>query len=148
MATIQAIAHMRKSFLVFIVILLSQLIKAQSDGLNFINFSSKDGLSADKVHIIYKDKYGYMWFGTDDGLNKFDGETFTVYRHNAKDTTSIGANRINTICEDRFGNLWVGTSESLSFYDRKTNSFINYYFVKNIYVRSLCFDYLGNLWVG
>jgi signal transduction histidine kinase/ligand-binding sensor domain-containing protein/AraC-like DNA-binding protein/ActR/RegA family two-component response regulator len=148
MPVIQVIANMRKGFIVFVMILLSQMIKAQSDGLNFINFSSRDGLSADKVNVIFKDKYGYMWFGTDDGLNKFDGETFTVYKHNTKDTASLGANRINTIGEDPFGNLWVGTSESLSFYDRKTNSFVNYAFAKNIYVRTLCFDHWGKLWIG
>jgi ligand-binding sensor domain-containing protein len=64
------------------MILHTCITEAQSDGFNFINFSSKDGLSANAVNVIVKDRYGYMWFGTDDGLNKFDGETFTAYRHN------------------------------------------------------------------
>lgn len=136
------------SIVILILILLAHVSKAQSGDFNFINFSSKDGLSANTVNVIFKDKYGYMWFGTDDGLNKFDGETFTVYRHNPGDSTSISANRINAICEDRLGNLWIGTNESLSFYNRKKNAFTNYDFNEDVFVRTLCIDHLGNLWIG
>lgn len=77
------------------MIILGCVSSAQSNDFNFINFSSKDGLSANAVNAILKDKYGYMWFATEDGLNKFDGETFTVYRHNANDTTSTLLNFIH-----------------------------------------------------
>jgi len=121
---------------------------AQQADFNFINFSSKDGLSSNVVNVILKDRFGYMWFGTDDGLNKFDGVNFTVYRHHAADTTSIGANTIFAIHEDAAGNLWVGTQTTLSLYNRKKNAFINYNFPVKSIVRSLCSDHLGNLWIA
>src|SRR5688572_25306365 len=104
---------------------------AQEAGFNFINFSNKDGLSSTSVSTILKDKYGYMWFGTDDGLNRFDGTNFHVYRHKPADTNSIGSNNILALIEDKSGNLWVGTNNSLSLYDRKRDIFINCDFIKN-----------------
>ena len=89
-----------------------------------------------------------MWFATDDGLNKFDGVNFTVYRHRPGDTTSIGANDISALHEDAEGNLWIGTNLTLSFYNRKKDAFINYSFAGKSIIRSLCSDHLGNLWIG
>ncbi|GAA3956496.1 two-component regulator propeller domain-containing protein [Chitinophaga oryziterrae] len=122
-------------------------ISQQSD-LNFVNFSSEDGLSSNTVTAIVKDRYGYMWFGTDDGLNKFDGVNFSVYRHKESDTTSIGANSVLAMHEDRLGNLWIGTNTTLSLYNRKKDCFINYQFTLNNTARTLFSDHLGNLWVG
>ena len=101
--------------LCLILILLSGFAFAQQTDFNFINFNSKDGLSSNIVNAILKDRYGYMWFATDDGLNKFDGVNFTVYRHHPGDTTSIGANDISVLHEDAEGNLWIGTNLTLSF---------------------------------
>ena len=134
--------------LTLIFILFSGFAFAQQADFNFINFSSKDGLSSNIVNAILKDRFGYMWFATDDGLNKFDGVNFTVYRHNSADKSSIGANTIFALHEDSSGNLWVGTNATLSLYDRKRDAFINYDFAGKTIVRSLCTDHLGNLWVG
>jgi signal transduction histidine kinase/ligand-binding sensor domain-containing protein/AraC-like DNA-binding protein len=123
-------------------------LNAQQSSFSFINFSSKDGLSSNIVNAIHKDRYGYMWFGTDDGLNKFDGVNFTLYKHKPDDSTSIGANGIAGICEDHEGNLWFGTDGILSRYDWKKNAFINYKFTRFGSIRSLCTDHLGNVWVG
>lgn len=120
---------------------------AQQSNLSFINFSSKHGLSSNVVNAIHKDRYGYMWFGTDDGLTKFDGVNFTIYKHNPDDSTSIGANGISQICEDRYGNLWIGTDGRLSRYDIEKNAFVNYGFTRSG-IRALCTDHRGNVWVG
>ena len=80
---------MRTIILPVILALLQQAASAQRTDFSFINFNSKDGLSSNTVNAIQKDRYGYMWFATDDGINKFDGVNFTVYRHHPGDSNSI-----------------------------------------------------------
>lgn len=128
--------------------LCAQVAFSQQSDLNFVNFSSENGLSSNTVTTILKDKYGYMWFGTDDGLNKFDGVNFSVYRHKQSDTMSIGANSILAMHEDRSGNLWVGTNATLSLYNRKKDCFINYRLTLNNTVRTIFRDHSGKLWIG
>lgn len=97
-----------------------------------------------------------MWFATDDGLNKFDGTNFTVYRNITGDTTSLRVNEVLTLCEDKQGNVWVGTSGGgLSLYDRKKDNFTNYPY-QNVHggfsttsvIRSICCDHRGKLWIA
>ncbi|SDG20151.1 hybrid sensor histidine kinase/response regulator transcription factor [Chitinophaga filiformis] len=126
----------------------SQVAFSQQSDLNFVNFSSENGLSSNTVTAILKDKYGYMWFGTDDGLNKFDGVNFSVYRHKQSDTMSIGANSILAMHEDRSGNLWVGTNTTLSLYNRKRDCFINYKLTLGNTARTIFRDHSGKLWIG
>jgi ligand-binding sensor domain-containing protein/signal transduction histidine kinase len=79
------------------------------------------------VQAIAKDRYGFMWFGTQDGLNRYDGYKFKVYRHVPKDTNSLRRSDIKVLYEDRQGNLWVGTTNgALSMYERKHDHFIHY----------------------
>ena len=122
--------------------------KAQPDDLNFINFSSKNGLSSNTVNFILKDRMGYMWFATEDGLNRFDGSGFKVYNHNISDTNSIGTNQIRVLFEDSQGQLWVGTNRCLSLYDRQRDRFHNYNIANGTAVRSICADGGGGLWLG
>jgi signal transduction histidine kinase/ligand-binding sensor domain-containing protein/DNA-binding response OmpR family regulator len=97
-----------------------------------------------------------MWIATDDGLNKFDGTNFTVYRHQAGDSSSLRANEILALYEDGAGNLWVGTSGgAISMYDRKRDKFIHYPagaggdgFLSNAVVRSICSDDEGKIWIA
>src|SRR5688572_16737376 len=81
---------------------------AQSD-VKFTHLTNRDGLSQSTVQAIVKDKYGFMWFGTQDGLNRYDGYSFKVYRHNPKDSTSLRTSHILTLYVDRQQKLWVGT---------------------------------------
>jgi signal transduction histidine kinase/ligand-binding sensor domain-containing protein/DNA-binding response OmpR family regulator len=127
---------------------------AQHD-LNFTALTTKDGLSSNTVSVIWKDHTGLMWIGTSDGLNKFDGTNFTIYRHNAQDSTSIPANEILSICEDHLGRMWVGTGGGgLAYYDRRHNSFVSRHAnadwpnLRDISARAICEDHMNNLWVG
>jgi ligand-binding sensor domain-containing protein len=104
---------MRFTASIALLIMLLQTASAQQSDISFINFSSKQGLSSNTVNAILKDRYGYMWFATDDGVDKFDGVNFTVYRHNLTDSTSIGTGAVMAMREDRFGDLWVGTSPTI-----------------------------------
>src|SRR5690348_39884 len=78
---------------------------AQED-INFTALTIKDGLSSNTVTSILKDRYGFMWFGTEDGLDKFDGTNFKVYRYRPNDSSSLQTNEILSLHEDQAGNLW------------------------------------------
>lgn len=134
-------------FITMLILLFYQSVGQQKE-YNFINFNSKNGLSSNTVNTILKDKYGFMWFGTEDGLNKFDGINFTVYQHHETDSTSIGKGTVMTLQEDKDGNLWVGSNTTLSLYNRSLNNFTNFNFAKYGWIRTLCTDHLGNMWVG
>lgn len=130
------------------------LATAQED-INFTTLTTKDGLSSNNVNAILKDRYGFMWFATDDGLDRFDGANFKVYRKKPTDSTSLQANEILSLHEDKDGNLWVGTSGgSLSLYNRKKDAFINYpakpleHAIRNNVIMTLCSDSQGKLWIG
>lgn len=129
---------------------------AQKASIHFTSLSSKDGLLSNSVNAILKDSLGLMWFATDDGLNKFDGTNFTVYRNNAGDSNSLRVNEVLSLCEDKQGNLWIGTSGGgLSLYNRRTDNFTNFPnrnihggFSTNSVIRGLVCDYQGKLWIA
>ncbi|WPQ61443.1 two-component regulator propeller domain-containing protein [Chitinophaga sancti] len=137
-------------YILYILCLLfvPQVVISQQSDFNFVNFTTSNGLSSNTVNTILKDKYGFMWFGTDDGLNRFDGLTFSVYRHKEADSTSLGGNSILALHEDRSGNLWIGTNNTLSCYNRKKDSFINYKFTLNNTARTIFCDHTGQVWIG
>lgn len=94
--------------------------------ISFTHISINDGLSQSTVRSACQDSRGQMWFATHDGLNRFDGYDFTVYRHRDDDSTSIADNIIRKVYLDSKGRLWVGTEKGLSFYDRDKDSFRNF----------------------
>lgn len=141
---------LKLKYLYFILffILLSTLSFSQENELNFMNLGSREGLSSNIVTSILKDRFGYLWFGTDDGLNKFDGKQFTVYRHNLKDSTSIASNDIADLFEDGKGNLWIATSSGIILYNRRMDSFINYNKIIPNPILSIASGPDGSLWMG
>jgi signal transduction histidine kinase/ligand-binding sensor domain-containing protein/DNA-binding response OmpR family regulator len=141
-------------FLFPLLLLCSQITWAQRE-FNFTSLTTKNGLSANTVNVILQDHNGLIWFGTSDGLNKFDGTNVTIYSHNEQDSTSLPANEVVSLLEDKAGKLWVGTSGGgLAYYDQQSNSFVNYKgdrtIKKNqsVTARSFYEDHEGNLWIG
>ncbi|MBX3057193.1 MAG: response regulator [Anaerolineae bacterium] len=95
--------------------------------LKFTHLSLEEGLSQTTVITILQDSRGFMWFGTQDGLNRYDGYNFVVYRNDPNDLNSLGDNRIRAIVEDSSGMLWIATEAGgLNKYDPDTDTFTRY----------------------
>ncbi len=75
------------------------------------------GLSGNAVNCITQDRYGFMWIGTDEGLNKYDGFEIEIYRHTQNDSNSINSNQILALQADSEGKIWIGTHRGLNYYD-------------------------------
>lgn len=97
------------------------------------HFTTKNGLSHLRITDIFQDSRGYIWLGTYNGLNKFDGTTFTIYYDDKKRPDGINSNDIYKITEDKSGRLWVGTNTGISLYNRSLDNFRNYTFVQGKY---------------
>lgn len=136
----------------------SNTINAQ-DGQNnvvFDHLGTNDGLSQNDVNSIYQDKQGLMWFATHDGLNRYDGYNFKVYRPDSNNPNSINSNLIYSLTGDREGNLWVGTSGYGLNYFNKTNETFTHYVhnpenpksLSNNQINNLLVDSKNRLWVA
>jgi len=131
-------------------------ILAQQPNLKFKNITIEDGLSHSKVNNIYQDRQGFLWFGTNEGLNKYDGQNFTTFQPDPDDPYSLSANLIRCILEDRQGNLWIGTEAGgLNRFDRRTRKFTNFtrdstavIILSGNNVNSIIEDREGILWLG
>jgi len=91
--------------------------------LKFEEFTSKDGLKHHSITEVTQDSKGYMWFGTYNGIYKYDGYTFKIYKNSLQDKNSLIENNIKVIQEDSFGNIWIGTNSGLCRYNREQNNF-------------------------
>ena len=109
-----------------LVFSLNQQGLAQNENVRFEHIGFEEGLSNDKVTAILQDRRGYIWFGTSDGLNKYDGYTFTKYKFDPLDSNSLSQNFIYTIWEDKFGSIWVSSFEGLCKFDLATEKFARY----------------------
>ena len=92
---------------------------------NFENLSIDDGLSNEYVTAIFQDSKGYMWIGTRDGLNRYDGQRIIVYNSSIDSENSLSSTYINDIEEDSRGNIWVATDSGLDIIDINTDTIIN-----------------------
>jgi len=132
------------------------VICTAQESLKFNHITIVDGLSQSSVRVIFQDRYGFMWFGTNDGLNKYDGYSFTIYRNDLDDKHSLSNNEITSIIEDEGGSLWIGTSGGgLNHFDRSSERFMVYKHtgstingLSSDYITSLYVDSADRLWVG
>jgi len=137
----------------FFFVFISTSVLAQE--LNFEYFTPDEGLSQSSVNCILQDKEGFMWFGTMNGLNKFDGYKFVKYYHNPEDSTTVAGDQIDCLFEDSDGDLWVGSNDGLSRYNRDLDAFENYIHIESdptslsgLSVSSICEDSKGQIWVA
>ena len=147
-------------FTVLVVLLLFSLLRAvtvhaQTKDVTFERISIEQGLSQTTVYCIFQDTRGFMWFGTRDGLNKYDGYRFTVYKHMPGNPHSLSNNSVRAIYEDPSGTLWIGTDGGLNTFNREKEIFTQYLTdpddptsLSNNRVRTLLADQSGTLWIG
>jgi PAS domain S-box-containing protein len=144
-------------FVYFLFLLLTSIFtaSAQPKRLQFKHLTLDDGLSSSSVISVLKDHKGFMWFGTYNGLNRYDGLNFVVYKHNPADSASLPDDLVRTIFEDHNKNLFIGTNGGLCLYNRKMDKFLNYMIDQSSPLRGIkCMvlriaeDSLGNLWLG
>ncbi|NJB83042.1 hybrid sensor histidine kinase/response regulator transcription factor [Wenyingzhuangia aestuarii] len=122
----------------------------------FDHITTRNGLSQSDVNSIHQDKKGFMWFGTHDGLNKFDGYDFTIYKPDINDSSSIASNLIYRVISDKEDNLWIGTTgKGVDYFNKSTGKFHHLRHDKNNpqslssdYIHSLYIDKEERLWVG
>ena len=108
--------------LLFIVLNLISFLEGQSDFF-FNNISVKDGLSESTVKVVFEDKTGFIYFGTENGLDIYDGYEFKNYHMNSFDSSSIFGNKVSSIYQDRKKNIWLGTELGISVFDPNTRRF-------------------------
>lgn len=143
-------------FLLFLLLFglgVNKNLFAQQNEL-FRHLTVKNGLSNNTVTAIIQDSKGFMWFGTEDGLNRYNGYSIDVYKHDPANEKTLSHSRIRCLFEDKNNDLWVGTDDGLDFFDVATEKFIRYNKEKtkgglsgNI-ISAITQDGKGNLWVG
>jgi ligand-binding sensor domain-containing protein len=109
------------------ILFLFNILLSQPSDIKFEHLGIEHGLSQSTVHCIIQDRKGFMWFGTSDGLNKYDGYKFTLYKNDPNDTLSLSHNFVRALYEDHLGELWIGTRNGgVCRYDRNQDTFIRY----------------------
>jgi len=143
-------------FLPIILLAISTSLFAQNQQLHFDHLGTGNGLSELNPNCILQDSRGFIWIGTADGLNRYDGYKFKIFRNDVKDTTSIGNNYIQDIIEDRSGGIWIATvGGGLNKFDRNTNRFQRYRHnekdkssISSDFISKVALDGSGKMWVG
>ncbi len=139
-----------------LLLALTQPLQARPRPMRFERLSIEEGLSQSVVNCILQDSSGFLWFGTQSGLNRYDGYGFTVYRHDPEDPASLASDWILALLEDPGGDLWIGTEGGgLARWQRDSDSFLTYRHlpadpasVPGDWVVALARDPTGILWIG
>jgi serine phosphatase RsbU (regulator of sigma subunit)/ligand-binding sensor domain-containing protein len=129
---------------------------AQNKRVHFEIYTTRDGLSQNNVYSIVQDNLGFIWMGTEDGLNRYDGYNFKVFKKDPNDTLSISSNYIQKCFISRAGTLWLGSDlGGLNRFDASTESFKAYMYdfrdpgtICSNNIRAIHEDLHGNLWIG
>ncbi|MBL7738557.1 MAG: histidine kinase [Chitinophagaceae bacterium] len=131
---------------IIVVLSLAINLYAYAQPYYFRHYQVEDGLSNNAVVCCLQDSKGFLWFGTKDGLNRFDGYTFKVFRNDPEDSTSIGNNFIHSLYTDKNNTLWAGTDRGLYRYNETDESFIILPTPFMAPVTDIKMDSQGNLW--
>jgi ligand-binding sensor domain-containing protein/signal transduction histidine kinase len=124
--------------------------------LSFQRLTIQDGLPGVPVNCVFEDSQGFLWFGTNEGLVRYDGHEMRIFREDVKDPHALGDRQVNDLKEDAHGNLWVATENGLDFWTRATEQFSHFQKKSNNptaslshnFCRCLLLDPDGSLWIG
>ncbi len=142
---------MKSLLQIFVVLLLGWATTATATSIRFQHLDRTDGLSQSYVYDVVQDKTGYMWFATQDGLNRYDGYEIVTYLHEPGNEASLPDNNIRDLLVDSQGQLWVATDHGgLARYDVWTDSFVRYSEFSRLstQVRTLLQDKSGRIYIG
>jgi len=136
--------------------LISSSLVAQQNQIRFHRLTIEDGLSQSSVYSIFQDNQGFIWLGTEDGLNKFNGYNFKIYKNDPNNLHSLSYNNVKAVLQDHLGALWFGTyGGGINIFDPKLEQFSHYEnnpadptSLSNDFVNCLSEDPDGTLWVG
>ena len=121
---------------------------AKSQNPHFINITREDGLASNFTRVVYQDSYGYIWFGTDNGLNRFDGINMDLYRNNKVDKNSLSNNYIIDLLETKKNhNLLICTTNSIDVFNYKTEKFSSEHAVDNITFKGIIETANNEIWI-
>ncbi len=140
--------------LLAVFILFITTILPQNNNLRFTHITTDDGLSQSNVKCILQDHLGFLWFGTFDGLSRYDGYSFTVYKPVQNDSTALKSNSVSCLLEDKDGIIWIGTDQGLCYYDRNKNKFKSFATsnypdaIINSEIGGIAIDKKQNLWIA
>jgi len=141
--------------LILVVFIFSQTGYSQISDISFDHIFLEEGLSQSIVKCILQDRNGFIYFGTEDGLNIYDGYSFLVLKK-TDDSNSLSYNDITALCEDKYGRLWIGTFNSgVNLYLSENKKFIRFNYnrnnnnsLSNDNINAIVEDTEGNIWVG
>ncbi len=141
---------------VLLLLLLSTALCTQNSQVRFEHITSQDGLSENVVNSIFQDSKGFMWFSTNDGLNRYDGYNFTTFKPSPDHEFAINSNLPFDMAEDQNGKIWIGTTGAgLSVFDPATENFTAYRHdpnnpqsLSNDQIMAMTCDQSGRIWIG
>lgn len=154
---LKATLYLSMRTLTFIVFIVSagQGLYSQSQEFYFEELSLDAGLSQNTVNCILQDSKGYLWIGTSNGLNLYDGYSIRIFKRKFNNENCISHNDIRSLAESKDGKIWIGTNGGLNVFDPDSGIFrqfvssdSNSNTLSNNNVRDLCTDEFGNIWVG
>ncbi len=145
----------RAFWLLACALLFTSPLLASGASLRFERLSTLEGLSHSAVVSILQDETGFLWFGTLEGLNRYDGVRFRTYMHDPDDLNSISDNAVYAMCQDPQGRIWLATDEGLNRFDPALDRFIRYQHdpkdptsISDNDINEVYVDSMGALWVG
>ncbi|QBE62548.1 two-component regulator propeller domain-containing protein [Pseudoduganella lutea] len=151
----RSLRHLSLCLLPCLLFLCELAAAAPPRTLRFEQLSVQDGLPQESVLAITQDRQGFIWFGTQGGLARYDGYRTVIYQHNLSDPHSLSQNWVRVLHVDQAGRLWVGTDNGLDLFDPLTQRFTHFRPVEpeqrgngNRHVRAIVDDGAGGLWIG